>query len=77
MTYGKHICEQLKAIRIQLAKQNNIKYEPRICTHTENCIGTCPVCEEELAYITSELRKLKEHGISVDMSVPSPQKYVG
>lgn len=63
MDKGKAICETLKQLRIDIAKANNIEYHPTECTHKGPCSGTCPKCEEELAYLTAEIEKRQAAGI--------------
>ena len=48
MKQGKKICKTLKEIRLQVARANDIPYEPTECNHKGDCLGTCPKCEEEL-----------------------------
>lgn len=55
---GKEICEILKGIRLEIANANNIAYTPRKCNYQgDDCTGSCPLCEEELRQLTSEIRK--------------------
>lgn len=63
MNRGKAICETLKQLRIDIAKANDIEYHPTTCTHKGPCSGTCPKCEEELAYLTAEIEKRQAAGI--------------
>ena len=59
MFRGKKICNQLKAVRRQIADENGIPYEQHECTHTGDCRGTCPRCEAEVRYLEKALtRKL-------------------
>ena len=65
----------LKTIRTQIAKANEIKYEPRECHYEGECRGTCPACEAEVRYIQRQLdirRKLGKAitivGISAGLS---------
>lgn len=59
MSRGKKICNQLKAVRRQIADENGIPYEQHECTHTGDCRGTCPRCEAEVRYLEKALtRKL-------------------
>lgn len=59
MYYGKKICNQLKAVRRQIADENGIPYEQHECTHEGDCRGTCPRCEAEVRYLEQALtRKL-------------------
>lgn len=48
-------CEQLKKIRKIIADANDIPYEVEECEHLEECIGTCPKCDEEAEYINKAL----------------------
>ena len=67
MTKGRSICNVLKTIRMQIAKANEIKYEPRECHHTGECRGTCPACEAEVRYIEQQLdmRRLLGKAVTV------------
>ncbi|MBR5973527.1 MAG: OmpA family protein [Paludibacteraceae bacterium] len=62
MNLGKKKCEALKAIRKQIADLNNIQYVPCECTHTGECMGTCPTCERERQYIEEQLSIKKKKG---------------
>lgn len=55
MERGKKLCNELKAIRKQIADANEIEYSPNECTHQGECKGTCPKCEAEMRYIENEL----------------------
>ena len=57
MTRGKKICNQLKAVRQQIADENGIPFEVKECTHTGDCLGTCPRCEAEVRYLERELSR--------------------
>jgi len=63
---GKAKCEVLKEIRKQIAAANDIKYSTTECKFQGECSGTCPKCEQELAYLTEEIRKRKAAGLTVD-----------
>lgn len=65
MTRGKSICNTLKDIRKQIAKANEIKYEPRECHHKGECLGTCPACEAEVKYIERQLDIRRQLGKAV------------
>lgn len=56
MEKGKRTCEVLKAVRLEIAKANDIKYEPRECHHEGPCAGTCPACEAEVKYLEQQLQ---------------------
>lgn len=57
MHQGKKTCNQLKAIRKQIADANEIDYQPTECTHDGPCSGTCPKCESEMRYIEREIQQ--------------------
>ncbi len=65
MYKGKKTCETLKSIRKQIADANEIPYEPRVCTHKGDCMGTCPACESEMRYIENQLNIRKMAGKAV------------
>lgn len=57
MKRGKHICNTLKAIRLDIAHSNGIEYAPRVCHHEGDCSGTCPACENEMRYLEREIAR--------------------
>ena len=65
MYQGKHKCETLKAIRKKIADANEIPYEPVVCTHKGDCMGTCAACESEMRYIENQLNIRKMAGKAV------------
>ena len=65
MYKGKKTCETLKSIRKQIADANDIPYEPVVCTHKGDCLGTCPACESEMRYIETQLNIRKMAGKAV------------
>ena len=64
---GKAVCEVLKRIRLLIADSNGIDYVPEECTHKGDCLGTCPRCEEELGFLTTELVQRKAQGKSIQL----------
>ena len=62
MKHGKHICNTLKAIRLDIARANGIAYAPRECHHEGDCAGTCPACESEMRYLEREIARRRSHG---------------
>ena len=62
MKRGKKICQTLKEIRLQVARTNDIPYEPTECKHKGDCSGTCPKCEQEVRYIEQQLDKHRTLG---------------
>ena len=62
MNHGKKTCDQLKAIRQQIADANEIDYKPHECTFEGECRGTCPACEGEMRYIERELQRRQSLG---------------
>lgn len=59
-TKGRIICDELKRVRLELAKANGIDYQPTVCNHQGECSGTCPKCEAELAELTRQIKEKKE-----------------
>ena len=39
-TNGRIICDELKRVRLELAKANGIDYQPTVCNHQGECSGT-------------------------------------
>ena len=62
MTHGKHICEQLKAVRKGIAEENGIPLEIEECTFKGECRGTCPRCEAEVRYLENALAERMKLG---------------
>ena len=58
-TKGRIICDELKRVRLELAKANGIDYNPIVCNHQGECSGTCPKCEAELAELTRQIKGKK------------------
>lgn len=58
-TKGRIICDELKRVRLELAKANGIDYNPTVCNHQGECSGTCPKCEAELAELTRQIKEKK------------------
>ncbi|MBQ4291833.1 MAG: membrane receptor RagA [Muribaculaceae bacterium] len=65
MEKGKKICKALKEIRKEIAKANDIDYEPHECHHEGDCAGTCPACESEVRWLESRLRCRQSLGKAV------------
>jgi len=65
---GKDICKQLKAIRKQIAEENQIPLEQEECTHEGGCNGTCPHCEQEVRYLERELSARQRLGKAVSVA---------
>ena len=68
MKRGKKICQTLKEIRLQVARTNDIPYEPTECKHKGDCSGTCPKCEEEVRYIEYQLNVRRMMGKAVTVA---------
>ena len=65
MERGKHICNTLKEVRMQVAKANDIKYAPTECHHEGDCAGTCPKCEAEVRWLERQLQLRRQLGKAV------------
>lgn len=65
---GKEKCEFLKGIRKRMAEANGIPYETRECSYEGDCLGTCPICEQEARELLAEIRLKEANGdpIQVD-----------
>lgn len=59
---GKHICNTLKTIRLDIAHANGIEYAPIECHHKGDCAGTCPACESEIRYLEREIARRRTLG---------------
>ncbi len=59
---GREKCNQLRELRIKIAKANNIDFTPSDCNHIGPCSGTCSVCEAEAEYLDKELDKKQKLG---------------
>lgn len=55
---GKKVCNVLREQRILLAKANGIPFESVECPSMGPCAGTCQKCDEESAYLASEMSKI-------------------
>ena len=60
--HGKHICNALKQVRLDIARANGIEYAPRECHHEGDCAGTCPACESEMRYLEREIARRRNLG---------------
>lgn len=68
MRPGKHICETLKGIRLDIARANDIEYHPTECDHKGDCAGTCPACESEVRWLERQLRLRQQLGKAVTIA---------
>ena len=68
MKRGKAICESLKEIRRNIARANEIEYEPTECRHEGDCAGTCPKCESEVRWLEGQLRMRQSLGKAVTIA---------
>ena len=65
MTKGKDICKTLKEVRLAVARENDIDYQPIVCHHKGPCRGTCPACEAEVRYLEQQLSLRQRLGKAV------------
>ncbi len=63
MNTGKQICDILKSIRKEIAKQYNLDYKPSECDFEGDCVGFCEKCDAELRDLERQLMK-KDYGIA-------------
>lgn len=52
---GKKICDVLKEIRANIAKENGLELSQSECTFKGECNGTCPRCDKELEEINQKV----------------------
>lgn len=64
---GRDRCDQLREIRIKIARANNIEFEPIECHHTEPCLGTCLMCDYEVSYLDKKLQEKQERGEKIEL----------
>ena len=57
MDNGRHICNELKALRRRIAEENGIPLETEECTYRGECCGTCPRCDAEVRYLEDALSR--------------------
>jgi len=57
MENGRHICNELKALRRRIAEENGIPLETEECTYRGECCGTCPRCDAEVHYLEDALSR--------------------
>ena len=62
---GRDKCDKLREIRKRIAEANGIEFKSAECHHTGPCLGTCPVCDEEIKYLDEQLQKKKARGEDV------------
>lgn len=72
---GKTKCRILKGIRQRIADINGIEYEPHPCTNVGNCIGTCPMCDRELAWLETQLNNKATEGHCVYVAIKDFERY--
>ena len=66
---GKEKCRILREIRKQIAETNGIEYVTIECTYEGNdCKGTCPKCEAEVAYLDMKLNQKRAQGERISIS---------
>ena len=68
MKPGKRICETLKGIRADIARANDIDYQPTECHHKGDCAGTCPACDSEVRWLERQLRLRQQLGKAVTIA---------
>ncbi len=59
---GRERCEILREIRREIARSNELPLNTPECTHGGDCPGTCPMCESELKYLETALKKREREG---------------
>ena len=72
---GRTKCRILKGIRQRIADINGIEYKPHPCTNVSNCIGTCSMCDSELAWLEMQLKDKIKEGHRVYVSIKDFEQY--
>lgn len=65
---GRKKCDELRKVRMEIAKENGIDYKPQQCFHKGPCQGTCPACDAELRFLTDEIAKKEKAGEAVNVN---------
>lgn len=66
---GKEKCKLLRQIRREIADANGIAYIDAACTYEgDDCLGTCPKCDQEIAYLDAELNRKVKNGEPITIS---------
>lgn len=66
----------LRQIRREIAAANGISYFPAECHHIGDCPGTCPVCDEEIRFLDSELNRKAKNGEKITISGISAEAFL-
>ena len=75
---GKEKCKLLRQIRKEIAANNHIPYFPTECTYEgDDCVGSCPMCEAEAAYLDRELNERAASGASITVRGVSLETFKG
>ena len=65
---GKEKCENLRKIRMEIAKRNNINLRIKKCSYQGgDCLGTCPKCEEEVRILEKALEMRQKDGYDIKL----------
>ncbi len=66
---GKEKCKLLRQIRQEIADANGIVYIDAVCTYEgDDCLGTCPKCDQEIACLDAELNRKAKNGEPITIS---------
>lgn len=66
---GKEKCTLLKSIRVRIAELNNIAYVPHPCNNTEDCNGTCQICDAESRWLLHTMKEMELKGYPIIYSL--------
>lgn len=73
---GKEKCNLLRQIRKEIAKANNIPYQPDDCDYPGNdCPGTCPKCDAEIRALDTMLNRKAARGEKITVAGISLDTY--
>lgn len=73
---GKEKCHLLRQIRREIAKANDIPYQPDDCQYQgDDCIGTCPKCDAEIRALDTMLNRKAARGEKITLAGVSLDTY--
>ena len=72
---GKDKCALLKSIRVRLAEVNKITYIPHPCNNTEDCLGTCEMCDAESKWLLHIMKEKENEGFPIIYSLNEMESF--
>lgn len=63
----KQTCNQLRAIRSEVAKQLGVEIDGKPCPYKGNCTGTCPKCQQEEEILQEAIEKTDQSSLKTKL----------